>query len=56
MEKKLNYNVTSKNFIDDYFYFMVVEQNKVTKKKPFSKWNEYAICSKQKSVKNKLPH
>lgn len=37
MEKKLNYNVTSKNVIDNYFYFMVVEQNKVTMSLYFSR-------------------
>lgn len=37
MKKKLNYNVISKNVIDDYFYFMVVEQNKVTMSLYFSR-------------------
>lgn len=50
MEKKLNYNVTSKNVIDDYFYFMVVEQNKVTMSLYFSKNRKESLSASEMNM------
>lgn len=50
MEKKLNYNVTSKNVIDNYFYFMVVEQNKVTMSLYFSRNRKKSLSASEMNM------